>query len=71
MSRNRIQFEEGLSETRFATLYGSEDLCRAAIARWRWTDVFVYPACGGTDHCMIGRRRRHHEARTILVAQDG
>jgi hypothetical protein len=27
MARNRIQFQKGLSEAGFATLYGSEERC--------------------------------------------
>ena len=30
MARNRVQFQKGLSEARFAELYGSEDRCREA-----------------------------------------
>jgi transposase-like protein len=57
MARNRIQFQKGLSEAGFATLYGTEDRCRAALALWRWPDGFVCPACGGTDHCTVGLRQ--------------
>jgi transposase-like protein len=57
MARNRIQFQKGLSETRFATLYGTEELCRTAVARWRWPEGFVCPKCGGRQHCMVGPRR--------------
>lgn len=57
MARNRIQFQKGLSEAGFATLYGTEDRCRAALALWRWPDGFVCPACGGTDHCTVGPRQ--------------
>lgn len=57
MARNRIQFQKGLSEARFAALYGTEELCRAAVARWRWPDGFVCPKCGGREHCIVGPRR--------------
>ncbi|MBZ0210508.1 MAG: IS1595 family transposase [Hyphomicrobium sp.] len=57
MARNRIQFQKGLSEARFAGLYGTEELCRAAVARWRWPDGFVCPKCGGGEHCIVGPRR--------------
>lgn len=57
MARNRIQFQKGLSEAGFATLYGTEDRCRAAVAVWRWPNGFVCPACGGTDHCTVGPRQ--------------
>src|SRR5262245_29037189 len=59
MARNRIQFQKGLSEVGFLALYGSEELCRKAIASWRWPDGFVCPACGGTDHCIVGPRKLH------------
>lgn len=57
MARNRIQFQRGLSEARFATLYGTEDLCRAAVAHWHWPDGFVCPKCGGREHCIVGARK--------------
>ena len=57
MARNRIQFQKGLSEARFGALYGSEELCRTAIARWRWPDGFVCPKCGGREHCIVGPRK--------------
>jgi transposase-like protein len=57
MARNRILFQKGLSEAGFATLYGTEDRCRAALVLWRWPDGFVCPACGATDHCTVGPRQ--------------
>lgn len=57
MARNRIQFQKGLSEAGFNALYGSEEACRASLERWRWPDGFVCPACGGTDHCIVGPRK--------------
>ena len=57
MARNRIQFQKGLSEARFHALYGTEELCREAVARWRWPDGFICPKCGGREHCIVGPRR--------------
>lgn len=56
MARNRIQFQKGLSEARFATLYGTEERCREALARWRWPDGFICPRCGGREHCVLAHR---------------
>jgi transposase-like protein len=56
MARNRIQFQKGLSEAGFATLYGSEERCREALARWRWPDGFICPKCGGREHCVLAHR---------------
>ena len=78
MARNRIQFQKGLSDARFTTLYGNEDDCRAAVAAWRWPGGFVCPACGGSEHCIVGpcqlyqcnacRRQTSLTAGTIFAA---
>ena len=57
MARNRIQFQKGLSEAGFGTLYGTEELCRTVVARWRWPCGFVCPKCGGAEHCIVGARK--------------
>src|SRR5680860_265703 len=36
MARNSVQFQKGLSDRRFHELYGTEELCRAALFAWRW-----------------------------------
>ena len=55
MARNRIQFQKGLSEAGFVALYGTEELCRAAVARWRWPHGFVCPKCGGASTASSAR----------------
>jgi len=50
MARNKVQFQRGISEREFRELYGTEDLCRAALYGWRWPKGFVCPRCGG-DRC--------------------
>jgi len=57
MARNRVQFQKGLSEADFATLYGTEKQCRAAVHLWRWPDGFCCPKCGCREHCIVGLRR--------------
>ena len=56
MARNKVQFQKGLSEADFLTLYGGEDACRAAVFGWRWPDGFDCPACGERGHCVLDRR---------------
>jgi transposase-like protein len=56
MARNRIQFQKGLSEARFAVLYGSEEVCREALASWRWPEGFICPKCGERGHCVLAHR---------------
>jgi transposase-like protein len=56
MARNTVQFQKGLSEAQFAVLYGTEDLCRAAVFGWRWPSGFVCPGCGGKRHSVVKTR---------------
>ena len=56
MARNKVQFQKGLSEAQFASLYGTEDQCREAVMRWRWPQGFVCPVCGGKHYSLIKTR---------------
>src|SRR5206468_720107 len=56
MARNKVQFQKGLSEARFAVLYGTEDQCREAVMRWRWPSGFVCPGCAGQHHSFVKTR---------------
>jgi transposase-like protein len=58
MARNMVQFQKGMSEVDFVDLYGSESLCHAALAQWRWPDGFECPDCAGRDHCLVKRGER-------------
>jgi transposase-like protein len=58
MARNMVQFQKGMSEVDFVDLYGSESLCHAALAQWRWPDGFECPDCAGQDHCLVKRGER-------------
>ena len=72
MARNRVQFQKGLSETRFDELYGSADRCREAVFRWRWPRGFVCPGCGRQKHCVIKTRNLYQcpscRRQTSLIA---
>jgi|SRR5215471_14925129 len=56
MARNKVQFQKGLSEAQFASLYGTEDQCREAVMSWRWPSGFVCPVCGGKHHSLVKTR---------------
>ena len=56
MARNKVQFQKGLSEPEFDRLYGSEELCRAAVVASRWPDGFECPGCGGAVHSTVKTR---------------
>jgi transposase-like protein len=57
VSRNSIQFQDGLSLSAFTKRYGTEAQCEAAVAAWRWPSGFICPNCGGTAHGIVGKRR--------------
>ena len=57
MAPNPIQFQDGLSLASFMTRFGTEAQCEAAVLAWRWSDGFVCPGCGSSDHAIVGRRR--------------
>ena len=56
MARNKVQFQKGLSEAQFATVYGTEDQCREVVMRWRWPSGFVCPVCAGQQHSFVKTR---------------
>jgi hypothetical protein len=40
MARNKVQFQKGLSEAAFETLYGTQEKCRAVVIASRWPKGF-------------------------------
>ena len=57
MARNAIQFQDGLSLSAFLRKFGTEEQCEDAVRRWRWSDGFACPKCGGHEHGIVGKRR--------------
>jgi ISXO2-like transposase domain/Transposase zinc-ribbon domain len=57
MARNKVQFQRGLAAAEFQRLYGTEDLCHAALVKMRWPDGFVCPKCKGSAHAYCAPRR--------------
>ena len=58
MTRNKVQFQKGMSEAQFEAAYGTEDLCHAALVSWRWPEGFEGPGCEGRRHCIVKRGGR-------------
>ena len=56
MARHKVQYQKGLREAAFDRHYGSEEQCRAAVAKWRWPDGFVCPHRGGRRHSLVKAR---------------
>jgi transposase-like protein len=50
MPQNKIQFQSGMSLSKFIERYGTEALCEKALERSRWPHGFVCPQCGGREH---------------------
>lgn len=55
MSKNKVQFQKGMSLSDFLALYGTEVQCEQALFAWRWPQGFVCPECGYDGHCVLGR----------------
>jgi len=73
MAKNRIQFQKGLSLTKFLKRFGTEGQCAEALARWRWPGGFVCPACGARQGYVRLRTRKlfqckHCRHQTSLTA---
>jgi ribosomal protein L37AE/L43A len=56
MSRNLVQFQKGMSDADFDSLYGTEERCRKALFTWRWPKGFTCPVCGAGKHSVIETR---------------
>jgi transposase-like protein len=64
VARRAIQFQKGLSLSEFQRLYGTEELCEAALEKTRWPDGFRCPRCGGNEHGLVyGRRLKRYQCR--------
>lgn len=57
MSKNRVQFQKGMSLTTFMAHYGTEEQCQQALFAWRWPRGFVCPSCGHPKACALKSRR--------------
>jgi transposase-like protein len=73
MSKNRVQFQKGLSLPDFFSAYGSEAQCAETLFRWRWPLGFVCPECGhGEGYTTIQTRGllqcKHCRHQTSLTA---
>jgi transposase-like protein len=55
MPKNEVQFQRGMSLSKFLAKYETEAQCEAALFAWRWPQGFVCPECGYTGHCELGR----------------
>ena len=58
MAMNRVQFQPGLSMTKFLERHGSDDRCEAALIASRWPEGFACPACDSRPNSSFRREGR-------------
>jgi transposase-like protein len=58
---NRVQFQPGLSVTRFMELYGTQAQCEDALEKCRWRDGFECPMCACKGYYVVW----HGKAKTF------
>jgi transposase-like protein len=57
MSKNKIQFQKGLSLPEFLKDYGTEEQCFKALLNLRWPEGFVCPKCQCKAYCRLKNRK--------------
>lgn len=55
--KNKVQFQKGYSLIQFFSDYGTEEQCREALFKWRWSEGYVCPECGGRKHCVLPSKK--------------
>ena len=57
MSKNKIQFQKGLSLSDFLEEYGTEDQCFESLVKLRWPEGFECPKCSCRAYCLLTKRK--------------
>ncbi len=60
MTKNKVQYQKGLSINGFLKKFGTEEQCEKAIFNWRYPQGFVCKNCSNTTFC-----RLHHRPRVL------
>ena len=53
MSKNKIQFQKGLSLSDFLEEYGTEEQCFKSLVKLRWPEGFECPKCSCRAYCLL------------------
>ena len=56
MARNAVQFQKGLSLSRFLEDYGTEQQCYDVLFKLRWPEGFLCNGCGHNGYCRLKAR---------------
>jgi transposase-like protein len=57
MSKNKIQFQQGLSLPKFFNSYGKEKQCEKTLYSMRWPQGLICSDCGGSNHYELKTRK--------------
>jgi len=57
MAKNKVQFQKGLSLTKFLQTYGTENQCRASLFKAKWPDGYQCPSCGNRRYYFVTSRK--------------
>jgi transposase-like protein len=57
MSKNKIQFQKGLSEPEFENSFGTEEQCWEQLVQWRRPSGFRCPHCESAKYGIVGPRK--------------
>ena len=64
MARNGIQFQKDLTLLIFQSLYGTKELCEAALVQSRWPAGFRCPRCNSHNYGILyGRLLKRYQCR--------
>jgi hypothetical protein len=58
MAMNKVQFQQGLSMSKFVDLYGTEAKCRVVLERGRWPNGFCCSKCQHQNYSRFERGRQ-------------
>lgn len=56
MSKNKVQFQKGISIHRVMSMYGTEEQCHKRLFNMRWPAGFCCPQCGHDKYCQLKSR---------------
>ena len=72
MSKNKVQFQKGLSDVEFMERYGTEEKCTDQLKQSKWPSGYRCRGCGSMESCYIKSRKVYqcndcHKQTSILT----
>lgn len=66
MVKNKVQFQEGYSLFELFENYGTDEQCRNALFKWKFSDGFVCSECGSKKYYTL-KTVIYTSATTIII----